>query len=157
MSDLATELRALQNPDGRLLPADVVAAARSPDSPLHKHFTWDDSEAARLRRLDEARALIRRVNIEVVVHNIPLSVPAYVRDPDADARQAGYVETMRLRSEDDAARTAIVTEMQRVAQAVRRAKAVAAVLGVAEDVEAIERLAGSVAARIEATPPRAQA
>lgn len=96
------------------------------------------------------------MNIEVVVHNIPLSVPAYVRDPEADARQAGYVETMRLRSEDDAARTAIVTEMQRVAQAVRRAKAVAAVLGVVEDVEEIERLAGSVAARIEETPPSAQ-
>ena len=45
---------------------DVVAEAVAPDSPLHSLFTWDDSEAARKHRLQEASRLIR-----VIVHFEP--------------------------------------------------------------------------------------
>lgn len=148
MHEVAAELRRLQRDDGRVLPADVVDAARDPASPLHAHFTWDDDRAAGLRRLDEARALIRRVRIEVTVRDIPLIVPAYVRDPELDPRHAGYIETTRLRTEEDAARAAIVAEMQRVAHAVRRAKSLAIVLGVADAIEQIETIARGVTARI---------
>lgn len=48
---------------GRLKPADVVAAARYPSSPLNPHFEWDDSVAAEQFRLDQARSVIRVVRI----------------------------------------------------------------------------------------------
>lgn len=51
---------------GGFTPAEVVDRARPEGSPLHPHFTWDDAEAARLHREDEARQLAR--SVEVVIH-----------------------------------------------------------------------------------------
>jgi hypothetical protein len=52
-----------KSPDGMVTAESVVDVARHPDSPLHKHFTWDDGEAADKYRLLEARTLIRRVRV----------------------------------------------------------------------------------------------
>src|SRR5439155_11109674 len=55
------ELRAIQNahPDGRLTASDVLARAADEASPLHAHFTWDDTEAAeRYRRLQAAHLIV---------------------------------------------------------------------------------------------------
>lgn len=49
--------------DGLLRPQDVVDAARPEDSPLHGAFCWDDTEAARLYRLEQAQRLIRSFRI----------------------------------------------------------------------------------------------
>lgn len=141
-------LRELERDNGRLLPGDVVEAARAPESPLHSHFNWDDSDAAEKYRLMQARTLIRTVKLEITVRDVPLSVVGYVRDPEADAKTAGYRNVARLRTEEDAARAAIVDEMKRVANAVRRAKGLAAVLGVAADIEQIETIARGVSDRI---------
>ncbi len=43
---------------GILMPEDVVAAAKTESSPLHKYFDWDDDSAAELWRLHQARKLI---------------------------------------------------------------------------------------------------
>jgi hypothetical protein len=51
---------------GRVTPAEVVEDARPEDAPLHTCFTWDDSEAARLHREEEARYLIRSYEIRIV-------------------------------------------------------------------------------------------
>lgn len=58
-------LLGLYQRDGKLTPESVVEEATDSDSPLHAAFTWDDSEAARKHRLNEARALIRSVRIHV--------------------------------------------------------------------------------------------
>lgn len=147
MEDIARELRRLEEEKGRLRPEDVVDAARDPSSPLHKHFEWDDAAAAHRHRLDQARSLIRRVTVEVVVRNVPLTVPQFVRDPESPAKEAGYRSTMSIRGEEDVARAAIVEEMKRVANAVRRAKSLAAVLGMESDIAEIDNLASAVAAR----------
>lgn len=47
------------NPEGKLLPEDVIESARPKTSILHKFFTWDDTKAANERRIDQARGLIR--------------------------------------------------------------------------------------------------
>ncbi len=148
MTDVAIALKALERDDGRLLPEDVVLAAREPNSPLHRHFTWDDTEAARLRRLDEARALIRSVRVIHTVHKIDVRVPSYVRDPEADAKAAGYRNIANVRTEADQARAAIVNEMERVVAAVQRAKAIAAVLGVDDQVERIDAIAREITTRV---------
>ncbi|MFO0271514.1 MAG: hypothetical protein ACK53W_13385 [Gemmatimonadota bacterium] len=150
-ADVEQALRGLERPDGRIVPAEVVDAARDPTSPLHGHFEWDDTVAAERHRLDQARQLIRQSMLHVTVREVPLTVPRYIRDPDATAREAGYIATMRARSDEDIARAAIVAEMQRVAQAARRAKALAAVLGVAADIDAIDDLAAGVTTRVQAT------
>jgi hypothetical protein len=56
--EIRAELERLKR-DGMVKAADVVDAARDEDSPLHSHFTWDDSDAAHQYRLEEARRLLR--------------------------------------------------------------------------------------------------
>lgn len=51
---------------GCIGPGEVVRDAEPLDSPLHEYFTWDDTSAARLHRLEEARELIRSVAVVVV-------------------------------------------------------------------------------------------
>lgn len=60
------ELEAIRaaNPDGELRPEEVIDFARNPNTELHQSFTWDDSEAARQHRLEQARRVIRRVVVE---------------------------------------------------------------------------------------------
>jgi hypothetical protein len=62
------ELRRLINTQGGVIePEDVVRSARPKRSPLHKSFEWDDAVAGPLYRLDQARALLRKVTVERVV------------------------------------------------------------------------------------------
>lgn len=54
------ELQALcEENNGLLRPADVVDFARDEKTELHKFFDWDDTEAAKQWRLDQARQVIR--------------------------------------------------------------------------------------------------
>lgn len=90
----------LMNKDGMLDPHDVVNAARSPDSPLHQHFTWDDSEAAEKHRLHEARQLIR-VTIETLpVDGKDVETRTFV-SLSSDRKAGGYRLTTTVLSDDE--------------------------------------------------------
>lgn len=52
---------------GEVTAERVLQDAQDPSSVLHSHFTWDDNEAARKCRLDEARQLVR--SVAVVIKN----------------------------------------------------------------------------------------
>jgi len=147
IQEVAVRLTALEQANGLLDPVDVVEAARDPASPMHDFFEWDDSEAARLHRLGQARQLIRRVKIEVTVRDVPMDVVRYVRDPDT----VSYRNITNVRTEEDTARRVITDEMMRVSKAAKRARAIAAVLGVEGDVQEILRLASVVARQLSAT------
>lgn len=57
---VVSELRRLAKASGGVLnPEAVVESARNTNSPLHSRFNWDDSRAAHLWRIHEARNLIR--------------------------------------------------------------------------------------------------
>lgn len=51
--------------EGKATPKAIVADARDLKSPLHKFFEWDDTKASEKWRLDQARALIHNVVIEI--------------------------------------------------------------------------------------------
>lgn len=51
---------------GKALTAETVLdAATDPKSPLHRYITWDDADAAHQFRLEQARKLIRSVEVLV--------------------------------------------------------------------------------------------
>jgi len=86
---IRNELERIRALHGGILQAyDVLTEARNPDSPLHPMFEWDDQVAAHQYRLDQARALIREVRVEVVCRDEMVLAPLYVRQPDA---KSGYV------------------------------------------------------------------
>lgn len=55
--------------DGDLRLEDVVAASRPKTAPLHRDFEWDDGVAAQQYRLDQARYIVR--SIEVIEDEAP--------------------------------------------------------------------------------------
>ena len=74
---------------GRLLVDDVLAEAKSESSPLHRHFEWDDSEAADQYRRQQARALIQRCRIQLM-ETEPVQIRAFVSLPTDRENGGGY-------------------------------------------------------------------
>lgn len=84
---------------GELTPQDVVDDARSPGSPIHSFFQWDDSLAAEAYRLSQARGLIRSVVAVYTSDEAPAKrMRAYVHV--AEATVPHYRETMHALSQE---------------------------------------------------------
>ena len=122
---------------GLLTPDAVVAQATRKDSPLHALFEWDAKKAAHQHRLDQARSLIRSVRVNITTHKTVISTVAYVRDPDLEPDQQGYVATVSLVGQEDRARSALVEEFSRAAGALRRARELAAAFEMVDQIEAV--------------------
>lgn len=142
--EIVERLRGLQHDDGRLDPREVVEDARDPASPLHDSFEWDESTAAEQYRLLQARRLIGSVKFLINVNRVPMPAPVYVRDPD----NVVYRTVVALRSDEDKARAAVTAEMARVQNAIKRAKTLAAALGVAGELDRIDEMIESLVRRV---------
>jgi hypothetical protein len=149
LEKIAEALRELETAEGKLDPEQVVAfAASNPDSPLHGWFTWDDSEAARRYRLNQARDLIRTVKITITVRDHKLSAPAYVRDPDESGQSGVYRSIHHVKSDEEMARDVMIEEMKRIANAVARAHQIASFFEAEEPLREIQRIVSALAARV---------
>lgn len=83
----ADAIRALAQRYGSITPEIVLKDAQRKSSPLHNHFQWNDTAAARQFRLIQASELIRRIKVEYVCSdNRTVRVRAFhnVADEDAD-------------------------------------------------------------------------
>jgi hypothetical protein len=84
---------------GKLTPSKILDAARSPRSPLHRFFDWDDESAAEKYRIQQARVLLKGVRYNVKTKTVEFDVPAWesVRVDECDLPDAepgkGYVST----------------------------------------------------------------
>lgn len=132
--------------DGLLTPDAVVAAARPRDSALHGFFTWDNRAAADAHRLNEARTLIRSVRVDIKVDRVIVATPYFVRDPTLAPAQ-GYRSLGRLQTDSELARETVIAEMKRASGSLARAKAIAVVLGMTEEIEMIEAQIGALIGR----------
>ena len=67
--------------NGRLTANDVVEASRPEHAPLHKAFEWDDAVAAEAYRLEQAKYVIRSVDVvvEQATGNAPVRAFVSVR------------------------------------------------------------------------------
>ncbi len=139
--DAFTSLRAIAvEHNGLLRPEDVVEAARPLWHPLHRRFTWDDTRAADLYRLEEARKLIRvTVQYAELDHEV-MPVRCFVSlTPDRAEEGGGYRETAvvmnnrsfreqlladaRAEMESFQRKYARLTELAEVFRAMRKAQA----------------------------------
>lgn len=83
-------LLALADENEGLITVDAVLdAARDEDSPLHRHFEWDDSKAAENHRRWQARTLIARCRITLESRPDTL-VRAFVSLPSDRVAKRGY-------------------------------------------------------------------
>lgn len=119
---------------GVLTPDDVVKDARSASSPLHSHFTWDDSEAAHQFRLEQARTLIRNVRVEVSTSTVTMAAPFYIRDPRCGTQQ-GYASVAEIKTDRQVSADALKMEIARVIGVYERAASIAEELGLSSHLE----------------------
>jgi len=78
---------------------DVLQEAKDKDSLLHRHFEWDDTEAAEQYRRQQARALIQRCRIQLV-ESSPVKIRAFVSLPTDRENGGGYRLTSEVMSDD---------------------------------------------------------
>lgn len=134
---------------GKITPEALVAAARSEDSPLHSYFEWDNDVAAEKYRMMQARTLLRSCHYKVMINDRKLEVPYYVRDPEADSAEQGYVETARLRSQEDLAREVLIREFQRAGVQLRKSRVLAEFFQMSGDVDQMIDTLGLMKERLE--------
>lgn len=145
---VVARLGALADKEGRLTPEQVVEDARDPKSPLHPCFEWDDSKAAHQHRLYQARKLVA-VYVTQTIETRQIRVPMFVRDPDAAPNAQGYVRTVVVKTEKERAREVLLDELGRVAAITQRARALAALFGLENEVDLLIDGVGSVLSRLE--------
>lgn len=102
---------------GRLSERTVVSASKSPTSPLHPLFYWEDSDkAAHIGRLEIARQLILKVKVEPHVAK-ELRCSVNVRQYHGTGE--GHYMDVRTIMSDEALRRTLLTRALREFEALR--------------------------------------
>lgn len=107
---VAKEFTAIHRAAGVVSQELIVQRAADPGSPIHHLFQWDDSEAARLYRLEQARCLLRSVRVVYTSPNKePIKTRAFVRAaaPSDEGGNLHFQPTMVL-MKDGGQRAALV-------------------------------------------------
>ena len=95
---------------GNVTPEEVVEFASDPKTALHSRFEWDDSEAARKYRVEQARQVIRAV-VTVIEHHESgalVKIRAYTSLSTDRLNGIGYRRTVDVMSDDDLCAIALV-------------------------------------------------
>lgn len=142
-------LKEIMDKEGRITPQAVVDAAKGKDSPLYEFFEWDIKKAAHLHWLETASRLIRMVQFRETFQDRTIVAPFFVRDPERPSTEQGYRSISHIRSDEDAARDVLVDEMAMVGGILKRARSVAAVLGMADAVAEIEAKVADFTRQVE--------
>lgn len=104
---------------GRVTAEQVLDRAADPGSTFHPHFVWDDTEAARRYRLQQAGQLIRKFKIIRNVGGRTIKVDAFVKVPDSTD---GYVPVHQAITMDwvvQHRRIRLIASMERLAEELR--------------------------------------
>ena len=151
----AAFINSLADEDGRVDPEVLVQAAKDPASPVHGDFDWDVQAAAKKHWLSTAQSLIRLVRITMTVENQTLVVPHYVPDPKRPSKSKKYVDITFAATNREMSRQIMLSEMDRIASAIRRAQDVATVLGhgLGDELDAWLGTVQSVRAKVEVKAP----
>lgn len=107
---------------------------------LSKCVGWntDDATAATRWRTDQARAVIRSVEPELIQLGVfQIAAPFYVRDPTRAPGEQGYVRLLSIKSNEEVAADALDAEIRRAVSALERAYSVAVALTREEDASMI--------------------
>ncbi len=118
---IGVTLERLSTKHDGLTPAKVVAAAKPKSSPLHRAFTWDDSEAARKLREQEARHLIRSVvviNPDRAQHPQFTHITRVVRGEED--KENVYLPTIEVVADHDLFTDALGKAIGRISEAQRQ-------------------------------------
>jgi hypothetical protein len=150
----AAFIRSLADAAGNIEPAVVIEAARPPDSPIHDDFEWDVQTAASQHWLEQARTLIRYVRLQVQIERQTIVAPFYVPDPNRAPKSKTYMTLTTAVGKRDLALRILDSELERITAAVERARAVALVLGVDDDLNSMLASVSSIGVKAARGGPK---
>lgn len=96
--------------NGRLDAKDVVEASRDPAAPLHDHFEWSDKKAASAYRVEQAKYVIR--SVEVVVSEEPDARPVRAFVSVVQEQDRSYTSVSHALSDADLRRQVLTKALQ---------------------------------------------
>jgi hypothetical protein len=122
---------------GRITPAEVLADARQPTSPLHDLYNWDMAVAAEAHWLNHTRRILKCVRVVVHTTTMSFKIPNYVRDPDVAGREQGYISLGAVHTDPALSRRALIAEFERVSSSLKRARRLAFGLDLEAEVDGL--------------------
>lgn len=147
-SVVAAAVKAAANGSGIVTPDALVAAARAPDHPLHQLFEWRDDIAAQKHRVDQARTLIRSVvYVGRDADNKRVTSIAYVHRPGS--LEQGYIPVQAVEKDRLLAYSVVMSELQRCEAAVNRARNLADVFGLQDDLDGMLSEIGVIRTKVD--------
>lgn len=129
-------LIALAEKHGNVDPRALWKAAKAdPNHPFHNGYDWNQKRAAEAHWDDVSCRYIRMAKwLHEESSPLTYTPPRFVRDPE-DRKNRTYISIPHLSNDEDKARTVVVEEFKRAANALGRAKAIAAALGMTDEIE----------------------
>lgn len=76
-NSVVEEFKKIEDIYGTLTPDSIVNFASNPQSVLHSLFEWDDTEAAKMYRLQQARTIINNIQVVVISSGNSMRINAY--------------------------------------------------------------------------------
>lgn len=67
-------------PQGRMTPDKIIDLAKSKKSIIHKYFEWDDTSAAHMYRMEQARHMIRAIYVEIQGQTVRAYENVHIKD-----------------------------------------------------------------------------
>lgn len=135
---IKAELEKVRRKCGGTVPAQaVVDFARNSKTALHSRFTWNNTKAAELYRLEQARRIIR-VYANILTEDRPdLVVRDYVRLP-SDTPETGYRLTVDVMDDADQRMELLDTVMKELRRLRRKHYALSELASVWEAIDAVQ-------------------
>lgn len=128
-------VQTLADKNGKIRPDRVVAAAKSPKSPIHGKFQWDKNKAAMTAWLQTAREIIGYVQVVRTNNVTEIQAIGYVRDPSLPPHEQGYLRTDAVQAHSDQARKIVTEALHTAAGHLRRAVSLAEQFGLSQEID----------------------
>lgn len=125
--------------DGLLKPEHVVEFAKDPNTALHSHFEWDDTEAARQFRLVQAGSVIR-LCVTILQEDVP-AVRTYISLPSDRVNGGGYRSTRDVVNDESRRQEMLRDALERLNAWKRKYAHLQALLPVFDAMEQVEKSA----------------
>lgn len=146
MESISEWLDEIEKEHSEITPDMVVELAQDPDCPAHDFFEWDDKKAGHAHRVWQARTLLSR-RVVISTESYSLSVPRYVRNPEAQPSSQSYVATRQIRDVDLQQQT-LAAEFARARSLLERARELSKVFGMLEEVDEMVGRLGLMSAKV---------
>jgi hypothetical protein len=97
---IGKELEKIHVKYGIIIPEQVVKEAKPKNSPLHTCFEWNDKAAAEKYREDQARYIIRAVDV-IIIENDIISEPVKAFVHLTEIKEEGYLPICDIMEDKD--------------------------------------------------------